>query len=100
MFLSAVITTSKPARSASRSRSPLLSVSHPRSFALITVWPGRNRATPCGVTWSNRISIHPRTASSCGWRVETEGRKPEHSVDLFARDVELLDDLVDAGARL
>src|ERR1700675_347671 len=89
MFLSAVRSTSKPARSASASKSPLASVSHPRSWAFVTVWPGRNLATPLGVTWSKRMSIHRGLCS--GGRIKAACGKFKYRVDLFPRDVELLD---------
>src|ERR1700730_6955463 len=98
MFLSAVRSTSKPARSASASKSPLVSVSHPRSLALVTVWAGRNGAMPAGVTWSKRMSIHAGTGSWGGDRVKAAGGKFKHRADLFPRDVELLDDLLDGGS--
>src|SRR5437763_16696308 len=97
MFLSAVTTTSIPARSAASSKSPLLSVSHPRSCAVITIWRERIRAMPRGVTWSNRMSIDRRTGGSRGWCVETPGGELKNRVDLLPRQVELLNDLVDAG---
>ncbi len=49
---------------------------------------------PFGVTWSKRMSIE----GGAGRRVEAAGGKLKHLVDLFARDVELLDDFVDRGA--
>src|ERR1700736_4897042 len=99
MFLSPVKSTSKPARSASASKSPLVSVSHPRSFALLTVWAGRNRAMPAGVTWSKRTSIRPGTGSGVGDRVKATGGKFKHRADLLPGDVELLDDVLDGGSR-
>src|ERR1035441_5270350 len=95
MFLSAVTNTSKPARSASANKSPLVRVSHPRSLALVTVWPVRNRAMPRGVTWSKRMSIRPRGfCSRQGGRSKTASGKFQHRIDLFARHVELLDNFV------
>jgi len=55
---------------------------------------------PIGVTWSNRMSIDWRTARRERWGFETPCGKLKHSVDLLTRDVELLDDLVDAGSSL
>src|SRR6266700_2801834 len=100
MFLSAVRSTSKPARSASASKSPLLKVSHPRSFAFVTLWPGRNRAMPRGVTWSKRMSIHGGVCSGDGDgdRIKAAGGKLKDRVDLFPRDIELLDDFLDGGS--
>ncbi len=98
MFLSAVRSTSKPARSASTSKSPLASVSHPRSLAFVTVWPGRNRAMPLGVTWSKRMSIHGGICSGGGDRIKAAGGKFKYRVDLFPRDVELLDDFLYGGS--
>src|SRR6266496_3872149 len=100
MFLSAVRSTSKPARSASASKSPLVSVSHPWSLALVTVWPGRNRAMPRGVTWSKRMSISRGVCSGGGDRdrIKTAGGKFQDRVDLFPREVELLDDFLYGGS--
>src|SRR5690348_15152936 len=98
MLLSAVRSTSKPARSASVSKSPLPSVSHPLSLALVTVWPGRNLAMPRGVTWSKRTSIHRGLCSGNGSRVKAAGGKFKYRVDLFSRDIELLDDFLYGGS--
>src|ERR1700691_5837175 len=101
MFLLAVRSRSKPARSASASKSPLVNVSHPRSLALVTVWPGRNRAIPRGVPWSKRMSIGRGVCSgNSGWRcIQTAGGKFQYRVDLFSRDVELIDDFLYGGSR-
>src|SRR5712692_7972369 len=100
MFLSAVRETSNPARSASASKSPLESVSHPRSLALVTVWPARNRAMPRGVTWSKRMSINRGVCGGGGVpdRIKTAGGEFQYRVDLFPRDVELLDDFLYSGS--
>src|SRR5258708_38835720 len=98
MFLSAVRSTSKPARSASSSKSPLVSVSHPRSLAFMTVWPGRNRAMPLGVTWSKRMSIHRGICIGGTDRIKAAGGKFKYRVDLFPRDVELFDDFLYGGS--
>src|SRR5271166_985314 len=97
MFLSAVRSTSKPASSASASKSPLESLSHPRSLAFVTEWPGRNRAMPLGVTWSKRMSIDGGMCSKGGGWIKAAGGKFKHRVDLFPRDVELLDDFFYGG---
>src|SRR5450432_1296750 len=94
MFLSAVSSTSKPARSASAGNSPLVSISHPRSLVFVTVWPGRNRAIPRGVTWSKRMSINWRFCSGDRDRIKTAGGKCQYRVDLFPSDVELLNDFL------
>src|SRR6266852_1360607 len=99
MFLSAVRRTSKPARSASASKSPLVSVSHPRSLAFVTVWSGRNRAMPLGVTWSKRMSIDGGICSGDAGRIKAAGCKFQYCIDLFPRDVELFDDFLDGGSR-
>src|SRR5271165_3151230 len=98
MFLSAVRSTSKPASSASASKSPLESLSHPRSLAFVTEWPGRNRAMPLGVTWSKRMSIDGGMCSKGGGWIKAAGGKFKHRVDLFPRDVELLDDFFYCGS--
>src|SRR5271165_219167 len=98
MLLSAVSSTSKPARSASASKLPLVSVSQPRSLAFVTVWPGRNRATPLGVTWSKRMSIHSGVCSRGGDRIKAAGGKFKYRVDLFPRDIELLYDFFYRGS--
>src|ERR1700687_4360830 len=98
MFLSAVRTTSNPACSAAASKSPLPSVSHPRSLAVVTVWPERTRAMPLGVTWSNRMSIFGGIGRCQGRRVETSSGKLKYRVDLLARYIELLNDFVYAGS--
>src|ERR1700674_3083663 len=100
MFLSAVRSTSKPARSASASKSPLVSVSHPRSLALVTVWAGRNRAMPAGVTWSKRMSVHAGTGSGGGDWVKAAGGKFKNRADLFPREAERLYDVIDGGSGL
>jgi hypothetical protein len=53
---------------------------------------------PLGVTWSNRMSIFGRIGRCQGRRVETSSGKLKYRIDLFARYVELLDDIVYAGA--
>src|SRR5215472_16998857 len=98
MFLSAVRSTSKPALSAAASKSPLLSVSHPRSLAFVTMWSGKDRAMPFGVTWSKRMSIHGRIGRGRDRRIEAASGERKHGVDLFPRDVELLNDLVYRGS--
>src|SRR5271157_5445852 len=98
MFLSAVRSTSKPARSASASKSPLVSVSQPRSLAFVTVWPGRNRAMPLGVTWSKRMNIHRGICSRGGDWIKAAGGKFNYRIDLFPRDVELLYDFFYRGS--
>src|ERR1035437_4199628 len=100
MFLSAVRSTSKPARSASANKSPLVSLSHPRSLAFVTVWPGRNRAMPRGVTWSKRMRIHGGVCSGDGerGRIKAAGGKFKYRINLFPRDVELLDDFLYGGS--
>src|SRR5229473_4000616 len=98
MFLSAVRSTSKPARSASASKSPLVSVSHPRSLAFLTVWFERNRGMPLGVTWSKRMSIDGGICTGDADRIKAAGGKFQYRVDLFPRDVELLDDFLYAGS--
>src|SRR5579872_2761641 len=100
MFLSAVRSRSKPTRSASASKSPLLSVSHPQSFAFMTVWPARNLAIPAGVTWSNRMRIHRGLRSGNGDRVKAARGKFQYRLDLFARNIELFDYFLDAGPGL
>src|SRR5271156_496558 len=100
MFWSAVTRTSKPACSAWASRSPLVSVSHPRSLAFVMVWPGRKRATPRGVTWSKRTSIRWRLWHRGGHRIKTARGKFQHRVDLFSREVELFDDFLDGSSGL
>src|SRR5271165_7451733 len=100
MLLSAVRSTSKPALSASTNRSPLVSVSHPRSLAFVTVWPERNRAMPLGVTWSKRMSIHREICGRSRDRIKAAGGKFKYRVDLFPRDVELLDDFFYGGSGL
>src|SRR5271157_3159718 len=97
MLLSAVRSTSKPALSASTNRSPLVSVSHPRSLAFVTVWPERNRAMPLGVTWSKRMSIHREICGRSRDRIKAAGGKFKYRVDLFPRDVELLNDFFYGG---
>ncbi len=68
------------------------------SCAVITIWPERIRAMPRGVTWSNRMSIDRRTSRSRGCvHRETPGGEFKNRVDLLPRQVELLNDLVDAG---
>src|SRR5260370_26047387 len=57
MFLSAVRKISNPARSASASKSPLESVSHPRVLASVIVWPDRKGDNGAGTLWSKRTSI-------------------------------------------
>src|SRR6476646_11686536 len=99
MFLSAVTITSKPASSATCNSSPFVNVSQFLSFALMTVWLGRNRAIPIGVTWSNRMSIDRRTVGCDRRRVQTPCRKLKHRVDLFPRYVELFNDVFDACSR-
>src|SRR5450631_4415121 len=100
MFLSAVRSTSNPTRSAAASKSPVVSVSHPRSLAFVTVWPGRKRAMPRGVTWSKRMSFHWGVCSGDRGRdrIETAGGKFKYRVNLFPRDVELVDNFLDAGS--
>ena len=49
-----------------------------------------------GVTWSKRMSI--QGGAGRRWSVEAAGGKLKYLVDLFVRDVELLDDFVDRGA--
>src|ERR1700739_4871833 len=51
---------------------------------------------PFGVTWSKRMSIEGLAGQRGS--VEAAGGKLKHLVDLFARNVELLDDFVDRGA--
>src|ERR1700680_940515 len=53
---------------------------------------------PFGVTWSKRMSIEGGAGRRWSWSVEAAGGKLKYLVDLFARDVELLDDFVDRGA--
>ena len=53
---------------------------------------------PFGVTWSKRMSIEGGVGRRWSWSVEAAGGKLKYLVDLFARDVELLDDFVDRGA--
>src|SRR5579862_1239026 len=96
MFLSAVRSTSNPARSASASKLPLVNVSHPRSLAFVTVWSARKRAMPRGVTWSKRMSINGGVWSGDRGRnrIETAGGKFKHRVNLLPRNVELVDDFL------
>src|SRR5580700_10713435 len=100
MFLSAVRSTSKPARCASSSKSPLESRSHPRSLAFVTVWPGRNLAMPAEVTWSKRTSMLGGLCDGGGDRVKAARGKFKYCVDLFPGDVELLDDFLYGGSCL
>src|SRR5580658_1730892 len=99
MFLSAVRSKSKPASSATVSNSPLPSLSHPWSLALVTVWPARNGMSGAGVPWSNRTRIErSQSAGLAGGRIrwiETARGEFQHRDDLFARDVEPFHNLVD-----
>src|SRR5208282_4201010 len=100
MFLSAVRSKSKPSLSAAASKSPLLSRSQPRSLAVVTLWPSRNRAMPLGVTWSKRMSIYEGAlGAGRSRRFQASGGEFQHGVDLFPRDVKLLDDLIYSGSR-
>jgi hypothetical protein len=54
------------------------------------------RAMPFGVTWSKRMSIEGLAGQRGS--VEAAGGKLKHLADLFARNVELLDDFVDRCA--
>ena len=56
------------------------------------------RACDVGVTWLKRMSIEGGAGRRWSWSVEAAGGKLKYLVDLFARDVELLDDFVDRGA--
>ncbi len=43
------------------------------------------------------MSIHGGTGRGKDWRVEASGGELKHGIDLFLREVELLDDFVYAG---
>src|SRR6516225_6298088 len=90
MRRSVVSSRSKPASSAAFNNSPLLSASQPRDSAVWTVCPTSVRASPFGVPWSNR------TSTGRDFGTQTFGDEFENGLYLFARHVELLDDLVDA----
>ena len=70
---------------------PLLSVSRPLACAVWMAWPDNARASPFGVPWSNRTSI----GGDC-LGAQALSHELEHGGDLLTRDVELLDNLVDA----
>src|SRR5438034_1399995 len=54
---------------------------------------------PRGVTWSKRMSIQGSVSNDGEWsRIKAAGRKFEYRINLFARDVELLNDFLDGGA--
>jgi hypothetical protein len=57
----------------------------------------RNLAIQVGVTWSKRISILSGVCYGSKIRVQAAQSEFEYRVDLFKRNVELLDDFVDAG---
>src|ERR1700690_1772173 len=97
MFLSAVRSRSKPACSATASKSPFVSLSHPRSLALVTVCPTRCWAMPRGVLWSKRMRIsHACRADRNRRGVKAAGRKFQHGLNLLPRHVVLFHDLLDA----
>src|ERR1700688_2958330 len=98
MFLSAVTNSSKPAASAALSKSPLLSLSHPRSTASTITWPFSAYRKGAGVLWSNRMSIYRRCRRGLrGVSIETSRRKFKHGYNLFPVQVEPLHDLVNGG---
>jgi hypothetical protein len=71
-----------------------------KSGHITKVCPGRNRAMPRGVTWSKRMSIYGGVCSRDGERkrIEAAGGKFKYRINLFPRDVELLDDFLYAGS--
>src|ERR1700734_28746 len=88
--------TSNPARSASVSKSPLESVSHPRSLALTTVWSIRYGTSGAATLWSKRMSISGRRAywlrgNRCCKTASGELQNLDH---LLFGDVEPLCDLI------
>src|SRR5712692_2540180 len=96
MFLSAVGKTSNPARSASASKSPLESVSHPRVLASVIVWPVRKGDNGAGTLWSKRTSIgrgrlYWRNRNRCG---EAASGKLQDLDYLLLGDVLPVDDLI------
>src|ERR1700716_3395355 len=100
MFLSAVRKTSNPARSASASKSPLESVSHPRVLASVIVWPDRKGDNGAGTLWSKRTSIgggrlywlHGDRGS------EAASGKLQNLDYLLFRDAKPVDNLIDGGS--
>jgi hypothetical protein len=92
MRRSVVSSSSNPAASAAFKSPPLLSVSQPLDCAVETVCPDSARASPFGVPWSKRMSTGGDVGSA-----QALSHELEDSGYLFARHVELLDDLVDAG---
>src|ERR1700677_1858523 len=97
MFLSAVSSTSRPARSAYASNSPLLNVSHPRSRASVTEWPASWRPSGDGVLWSNRMRIERGSYAafllSPSRRFEVSGDERQHLDDLFLGNAKPLGNL-------
>src|SRR5271157_1989272 len=101
MFLSAVRSTSKPARSASASNSPLESLSHPRSLASVTVWSVRWEDNGAGVLWSKRTNIGLRRGCRLDrdlLSIEAAGGKFQNLDDPLLLDVKPLRDLIDGGS--
>ena len=82
---------SNPASSAALKSSPLVSVSQPLACAVWTVCPDSARASPFGVPWSKKMST-----GGDGVGAEAQGYEVENGRHLLSRDVELLDDLVNA----
>ena len=79
------------ASSAAFNSAPLFSVSQPLDCAVWTVCPGSARAGPFGVPRSKRTSTGGNDGSAKALSDELEDGH-----HLFARHVELVDDLVDA----
>ena len=91
MRRSVVSGISNPAVSAAVKSAPLLSVSQPLDCAVWPVCPDNARTSPFGVPWSKRMSTGGDVGSA-----QALSHQREDSGYLFARHVELLDDLVDA----
>ena len=94
MRRSVVSSNSNPACSAALKSSPLVSESQPLACAVWTVRPGSARASPFGVPGSKRMST-----GGDGVSAEALGYEVENGRHLLSRDVELLDDLVNAIPR-
>src|SRR5271165_5176170 len=100
MFLSAVRITSKPARSASASNSPLESLSHPRSLASVTVWSARREDSGSGVLRSKSTSIGGGRGDRLRNRlsIEAAGGKFQDLDYPLLLNVKPLRDLIDRGS--
>jgi hypothetical protein len=95
MLLSEVTRTSKPASSATVSKSPFFSVAQPRSRASVMVWlVSAREAAGHVVVKQYHHGLKARRF------IETVGGEVEYGFDFFARNRVLLNDLIDRHAVL